>query len=156
MTKAKVIQFPIDRVQKSAGNVYDMFSKEEADSFMKYHELGIEWRNNYRKQTFYEGYPYQPPGEPLIDELIWFTDEQRNFGVWVCNKSGEEVIVNEKIEFGWSPFVRKSVGPPNEPVHIQSAEFRKCLVWFVDEEGYGQYGVIQNDKEIWLPHPKTN
>jgi hypothetical protein len=151
---AKVIQFPTERVQQNSGSVYAMFSKEVADSFMKYHELGVEWRNNFRKQTFYEGYPYQPPCEPFVEGLVWFTDEQKNFGVWIYNKSNDEIIVNEKVEFGWSPFVRKSVGPPNEPVHIQSADFRKHLVWFVDEDGYGQYGVIQNNGEIWLPHPK--
>lgn len=152
--KAKVIQFPIDRVQQNKGSVYAMFSKEEADSFMEYHQLGVEWRNKYRKQTFYEGYPQQPPGDALMEGLVWFTDEQKNFGVWVYNKSSSDIVVNEKIEFGWSPFVRKSVGPPNEPVHIQSAEFRKHLVWFVDEDGYGQYGVIKKGNEIWLPHPK--
>lgn len=156
MAKAKVIQFPIDRVKQSTGSVYAMFPKEVADSFMKYHELGVEWRNKYRKQTFYEGYPYQPPSEPLIEGLVWFTDEQKNFGVWIYNKSGGEIEINEKVEFGWSPFVRKSVGPPNEPVHIQSADFRKHLVWYVDEDGYGQYGVIQKDGDIWLPHPKDD
>lgn len=154
MTKAKIIQFPTDRVQQKKGGVYAIFPKEEADSFMKYHELGVEWRNNHRKQTFYEGYPFMPPGDPLIEGLVWFTDELKNFGVWVYNTSNQELKINEKIEFGWSPFVRKSVAPPNEPVHIQSADFRKHLVWYVDEEGYGQYGVIQKDGEIWLPHPK--
>ncbi|RTR26586.1 hypothetical protein EKG37_21190 [Robertmurraya yapensis] len=156
MNKAKVIQFPIDRVNQNRGGVYAIFSKEEADSFMKYHELGVEWRNKHRKDTFYDGYPFNPPGEPLIEDLIWFTDEQKNFGVWILNKSNGDVVVNNEIEFGWSPFVRKSVAPPNEPVHIQSSEFRKHLVWFVDENGYGQYGVIQKDGEIWLPHPKEN
>ncbi|OIJ13360.1 hypothetical protein BKP35_08990 [Anaerobacillus arseniciselenatis] len=155
MLKAKIIQFPIDRAVKNSGNVYEVFPREVADSFMEYHKLGVDWRNNHRKDTFYEGYPHQPPGDPMIDGLVWFTDEQKNFGVWVYNKSGEEIVVNEKIEFGWSPFVRKSVGPPNEPVHIQSSEFRKHLVWFVDEDGYGQYGVIKKDEEVWLPHPKV-
>ncbi len=157
MEKSNVIRFPIERTQKEPvrkGGVYDIFPKEEADSFMKYHELGIEWRNNFRKQTFYPGYPFEPPGPPIIKELIWFTDEQRNFGVWVLNKSNQEVRMNPKIEFGWSPFVRKCVAPANEPIHIQSADFRKNLVWYVDEDGYGQYGVIQPDGEVWLPHPK--
>lgn len=155
MKDSKVIPFPIDRVKKvNSGNVYTMFPKEVADSFRKYHELGVEWRNNFRHQTFYDGYPYQPPCDPFVEGLAWFSDEQKNFGVWVLNKSDGEIVVNEKVEFGWSPFVRKSVGPPNEPVHIQSVDFRKRLVWYVDEDGYGQYGVIQNDGEIWLPHPK--
>ena len=126
MTKAKVIQFPINRAiqNQSKAGVYAVFSKEEADSFMKYHELGVQWRNEHRKDTFYDGYPLKPPGEALIEGLVWFTDEQKNFGVWIHNRSGEDIAVNENIEFGWSPFVRKSVAPPNEPVHIQSAEFQ--------------------------------
>lgn len=151
--KGKIIEFPIKLLQNT-GNVYSMFSKEVADSFMKYHELGIEWRNNFRIKTFYNGYPFQPPGDPLIQGLVWFTDEQKHFGVWVYNETDLEIEVNEKIEFGWSPFVRKSVGPPNEPIHIQSSEFRNHLVWYVDKDGFGQYGVIQNTGEIWLPHPK--
>ncbi|GGB53926.1 hypothetical protein [Fictibacillus barbaricus] len=35
---------------------------------------------------------------------------------------------------------------PYEPVNIQSAEFRKHLVWFVDE-CYGQHGVKTKEKD---------
>lgn len=155
MQTAKIIPFPTSRNNPS-GDVYKMFSKDVADSFMKYHELGIEWRNKFRKQTLYKGYPLLPPGKPVIDDLVWFTDEQKNFGVWIYNQSGQEIEVNEKVEFGWSPFIRKSVAPSNEPIHIQSAEFRKSLVWVVDEEGYGQYGIIKKSGDIWIPHPKPN
>ncbi|MGY3716084.1 hypothetical protein ACWE42_11230 [Sutcliffiella cohnii] len=154
MTKAKIIQFPLEKTRLNNGNVNDMFPKEVADSFRQYNELGMKWRKEHRTKTFYDGYPLKPPGAPKIEGLTWFTDEQKFFGVWVYNLSGNEIIINEEIEFGWSPFVRKSVGPPIEPVHIQSADFRNHLVWYVDEEGYGQYGVIGSDNEIWLPHPK--
>jgi len=153
--KAVVIPFPLKQKKKS-GNVYDVFPKRVADNFMEYHQLGIEWRNNMRKKTIYEGYPFEPPCDPIIDNLVWFTDEHKNFGVWIYNNSEQKIQVNEEIEFGWSPFVRKSTAPPNEPIHINSVEMRKHLVWYVDQQGYGQFGIIKSTGDVWLPHPKPD
>jgi len=151
--KGVVIPFPLKQTKRN-GSVYDIFPKRIADNFMQYHQLGIEWRNNIREKTIYEGYPFQPPGEPIHEKLVWFTDEQKGFGVWIYNNSGQEIKVNEEIEFGWSPFVRKSTAPPNEPIHIRSVGIRNYLIWYVDEQGYGQYGIIKKNGEVWLPHPK--
>lgn len=109
------------------------------------------------KNTIYDGYPWVAPCDPVVEGLVWYTDEMKGFGVWVLNKSGEEIQLNKQFDFGWSPFVRKSTAPPHEPVHIQSVEIRNYLIWYVDEDGYtsmvcykkmGQFGYHRKSQQI--------
>lgn len=158
MATAKIIPFPIDKANKidtgSQVSVYDLFPKQVADDFMEYHRQSSDWRNHARKNTIYDGYPWIAPCDPVVEGLVWYTDEMKGFGVWVLNKSGEEIQLNKQFDFGWSPFVRKSTAPPHEPVHIQSVEIRNYLIWYVDKDGYGQYGMLQKDGTVWLPQEK--
>jgi hypothetical protein len=158
-TTAKIIPFPVDRAKqintRNPISVYNFFSKKVADDFIEYQRLAIDWKNVHRSKTIYEGYPFQPPAEPIRKDLTWYTDEQRNFGVWILNESEQEIILNDEIEFGWSPFVRKSTAPPHEPVHIQTKEIRKYLVWYVDKDGYGQYAMLEKNGSVWIPVEKT-
>lgn len=158
MTAAKVIPFPLDKAKhyetKNPVSVYQLFPKEVADSFVQYHEMAIEWRNNIRQKTIYEGYPHIPPSPPMIEELYWFVDEKKGFGVWILNDSEFDIYVEQEICFGWSPFVRKSTAPPLEPVHIESVEIRKQLIWYVDPDGYGQYAMLKKDGTLFIPHER--
>jgi hypothetical protein len=156
---AKILSFPTDKVRgfetRNQDSIFSLFPREEAQDFIKYHETALEWKQTIKPGTIYSGYPIEPPCKPFREDMIWYTDEKKQFGVWIINQSDKEVILNENIEFGWSPFIRRSTAPPHEPVHIQTVEMRKQLVWIVDEDGYGQYGMItKNEKTIWVPNKR--
>lgn len=158
MSKAKVIPFPTDKVRgyqtRSVTSIYKIFPKDMADSFVKYQEMAIEWRENIKEHTLYDGYPTNPPCEPIREDMVWYCDEKKKFGVWIVNQSSEEIKLNDDIEFGWTPFVRKSTAPPHEPVHIQSAKIREQLAWIVDSDGFGQYGMVQKNGTLWVPEER--
>ncbi|MYL35440.1 hypothetical protein GLW08_21395 [Pontibacillus yanchengensis] len=158
MNKSNVVAFPLDRVKNvktySSTSIYDLFPIEVANDYVKYQKEAIEWRENVRESTVYEGYPIEPPCEPIREDMLWYVNEQKQFGVWVLNLSDQNIVLNQEFEFGWSPFVRKSTAPPHEPVHIQSKEMRHQLTWIVEEDGYGQYGMIQKDGTLWLPETR--
>ncbi|MFS1519509.1 hypothetical protein V1503_24080 [Bacillus sp. SCS-151] len=152
--KSNVIPFPPSGQYKAS--VYTLFPKEVADSYVEYCRLGVDWSNTVKQQTIYEGFPFEPPCDPILDEMIWYASEMKRFGVWVINKSHEEIRQIDDVIFGWSPFVRKSTAPPIQPVHIQSVEVRKQLTWYVDEDGYGQYCIVRKDGTIWIPYEKPD
>ncbi len=158
MQNSNVISFPTDRVREYKTNspvsIYKLFSRNEADDFIQYHEEAIEWRERIKGKTLYDGYPEHPPCEAIRDDMYWYVDDQKNFGVWVVNQSEEEILLNKEFDFGWSPFVRRSTAPPHEPVHIQSVEMRSQLAWIVEEDGFAQYGVVRKDGELWVPQKR--
>src|SRR5690554_2042229 len=124
---AKIYRFPLKNVAEM--NMKDLFTQEEVAHYMKYLELGENWRREKMNHTFYEGYPFKPPCDPLRKDMTWYINERLNFGVWVINHSQHDMFENEKIIFGWSPFVRLSPIPPHEPVNLTSADLRERLVW---------------------------
>ncbi|MEF3304158.1 hypothetical protein [Paenibacillus sp. GYB003] len=151
---AKIYQFPSRN--RRPGSIRDLFSDQEYRHYMHYLELGEKWRQVEMGKTLYEGYPFKAPCEPLRDDMIWYMNERKNFGVWVINESPYDLSEFGVILFGWSPFVRFSSAPPHEPIHITSAELRERIVWYVDREGYGQYAVVKNNQELWIPIPRPS
>lgn len=154
---AKIIQFPKKHVNTSS--IRELFSAQEYRHFLYYIRKGEEWRKEQKNDTLYEGYPYKSPcdpSDPIREDMIWYVDEMKNFGVWVINDSKHDLFVNTEFVFGWSPFVRYSTLPPHEPLNLKSAQLRERLVWYVDNEGYGQYAVIKSDAKLWVPIPRPD
>jgi len=146
---AKVIPFPVK--PRKLGSIQDLFSEQEYNHYYNYLEDGEVWRQDKKNETVYEGYPFSAPCDPLRKGMLWYVNEKKNFGVWVINDSQHDIFENDDILFGWSPFVRFSTAPPHEPINITSAQLRERLAWYVDEDGYGQYAVIKNSGDLWIP-----
>lgn len=128
--------------------------RSEVDTFHEYVLNSEVWLNDGHWETIYEGYPYLPPAAPPRKDAIWYVGgEHKHFGVWLLNQSDNPV---EKVDghFGWNPLVRKSVAPPIEPVNISDVSKRKNIAWIVNENGYGQYGIIMDNGYLWVPAPK--
>jgi len=145
----KLYHFPVKK--KKQGSIQELFSEQEYSHYIKYLEDGEIWRQEKMNETVYEGYPFCAPCEPIHEGMLWYVNEKKNFGVWIINDSPHNIFENEEILFGWSPFVRFSTAPSHEPINITSAQLRERLVWYVDEDGYGQYSVIKNNGQLWIP-----
>ncbi|MFD2613313.1 hypothetical protein [Paenibacillus gansuensis] len=98
----------------------------------------------------YKGYPYLAPGLPLRSDMQWYTDPQRHFGTWVVNASPYPIEFNG-YQYGWSGLVYKSTAPVYESANVPSLLMRKHLAWIVDLEGYGQYGIVEENGTLWVP-----
>lgn len=124
-----------------------------ADQINAFNEYTIEseiWSNNRYWESLYEGYPYEPPCAPTLEDMEWYVGNE-NFGVWILNKSKKEIKATPDI-YGWNPFVRYSTAPLYQPLNVSSAGKRKLICWIVDEDGYGQYGMVNVDGYVWIPH----
>ncbi|SDO18767.1 hypothetical protein SAMN04487897_109148 [Paenibacillus sp. yr247] len=149
---AKIYQFPTQR-QKRLG-LADLFSPEEVNTYKKYFTDSDDWQQSGKDQAIYQGYPWMTPCEPVRGDMVWYVNEKLGFGTWVINKSSANTVENTDLVWGWSPFVRKSPAPIHEPLNLTQKEMRHHIVWIVDEEEYGQYGLVTNKGELWVPHPR--
>ncbi|CAG7651514.1 hypothetical protein ACFQI7_28135 [Paenibacillus allorhizosphaerae] len=128
--------------------------KSEVETFHEYVMSTEAWLNDGYWDTLYEGYPMLPPSLAPIKDAVWYVGgDHKHFGVWLLNQSNKPVT---KVDghFGWNPLVRKSVAPPFEPVNISDTAQRKRIAWIVDENGYGQYGMIMENGYVWVPAPR--
>ncbi|MGI2295547.1 hypothetical protein [Paenibacillus sp. GXUN7292] len=147
---AHIYNFSMYRKMKNWSRNADM----NRELFQKYVLASEQWANDGYYKTLYEGYPFEPPCEPAHPEMEWYVSKSGNFGVWLLNYCKGEQIVSKEI--GWSPFVRKSVVPPFDPLNVPDRETRDSLTWIVDEQGFGQYGSVMSDGSVWVPCPNPN
>ncbi|RUS44906.1 hypothetical protein [Cohnella sp. AR92] len=150
---AIVYQFPCKTRRL---DIRDLFSNEEVEQYYTYFINSDDWQRDVKSRTLYEGYPAMKPCNPIRDDMVWYVNEEAGFGTWIINKSALSIQENEERVWGWSPFVRKSTAPIHEPLNLTQKEMRHHLAWIVDEEGYGQYGLVTNTGEQWVPHPRPS
>lgn len=121
------------------------------DVFKSYILQSENWKNEGYWKTLYKGYPFSPPCEPYREDMKWYVNESgASYGVWVL-RLGDSSSSDRPC---WSPFVRKSNTPPFEPLNIPDVSTRKKLTWIVEEDGFGQYGMVMEDGYVWIPQPR--
>ncbi|WP_150274218.1 hypothetical protein [Paenibacillus tepidiphilus] len=148
----KIIPFPINQRSQALNN----FPISESDRFKRYLQESDNWQHQHKAKTMYPGYPEVPPCDPPRSDMQWFVHPHLKFGVWVINSSEFEVIANPNLAWGWSAFVLKSAAPVYEPMNLNSVEIRKNITWIVDYDGFGQYGLVSNKGDIWIPHERPS
>lgn len=124
---------------QSPPKLFELFNQEEIEEYRDFYEKSCSWVDKVRPNTLYPGYPSEAPNHAHHPRLIWYVNEKRKFGTWLLNLSPLPIEESKELRFGWSPFARKSTAPPHEPLNITQKEIRDHIVWFVDEDGYGQY-----------------
>jgi hypothetical protein len=152
---AKIIPFPMRNEAENTIKNPD-FSEQVWNHYIEYVEAGKAWQLEKKKATFYEGYPFKAPCTPLRTDMIWYVNDAQYYGVWIVNQCGSDIVEIAGAPFGWSPYVRHSTAPIYEPIQISSMELRKHIVWIVDQDGYGQYGVVKQNGDLWIPIPRPD
>jgi hypothetical protein len=128
--------------------------QKELESFNQYILSSETWANGGYWETLYEGYPFVAPCTAPREDMVWYVNpDMQHYGVWVLNHSKQPIEVNQG-HFGWNPFVRKTSAPPHEPLNVAEARNRTMLTWIVDENGYGQYGMVLAGGYEWVPSPR--
>ncbi len=126
----------------------------DIEAYTEYVLSSESWTNDGFWESIYDGYPHKAPCKPHRSDMVWYVSPgTQHFGVWVLNQSKEGIEVT-RGQYGWNPLVRKSTAPPSEPLNVKNVESRNCVCWIVDEEGYGQYGMVMSDGYVWAPHKK--
>lgn len=150
----KVIAFPVKKVSSNEElrklTMSDCFKPDEVEAFNAYIKSAELWMNTQAWETLYEGYPQKPPCEAPHENMHWFVNSMKSFGVWVINQS-ENPIKQTNHAYGWNPFVRKSTAPLYGPLNVPNVKARKMITWVVDEQGYGQYGMVNEQGYVWVP-----
>lgn len=102
-------------------------------------------------------YPIQPDVPAKREDAIWYVDPDKKFGCWVVNKSPQKFIAIDNfaiVQQGWTDRVYKSPYPLHD--HGSSLSLSSRMVWYVDEEGYGQYALLCAGKISIISHPKPS
>jgi hypothetical protein len=149
--RQKIADVRMDHNKPAWGKFSD---QKELESFNQYILQSESWANGGYWETLYEGFPFVPPCKAPRGDMIWYVNpDMQHYGVWVLNQSNMPIEVNQG-HFGWNPFVRKTTAPPYEPLNVASVQNRTMLSWVVDEDGYGQYGLVLPGGYVWVPSPR--
>lgn len=81
-------------------------------------------------------YPLQPDFSAFRDDAYWYLSPCETFGCWVVNLYKKPMVTR------WTNKVYKSPNPLHD--HKSSLSIASKVVWIVDEDGYGQYGLLAN------------
>lgn len=108
------------------------------------------------KETYL--YPKEPDYSAFRDDAVWFVSTCGSFGCWIVNHCKRLMVCPKNIdqaEKGWGRNVYKSPFPLHD--HKTSISLASKVVWYIDEEGYGQYGLLINGQisSLSTPRPKT-
>lgn len=96
------------------------------------------YKNDYK-------YPLEPDFSAFREDAYWYVSPCKTTGCWVvnlCKKPMLTPVDREHAITGWTPKVYKSPIPLHD--HKSSIPLASKAVWVVDEEGYGQYGLLAN------------
>jgi hypothetical protein len=109
------------------------------------------------KELFEESYPFRPSNtQGQRDDTVWYFDPERKFGCWILNQSDRKLTAIDKSgpEKGWGDTVYRSP----VPLHDHQAPLPLCskMCWYVDEDGYGQYVLMDNGIVKMISQPKSN
>lgn len=105
-------------------------------------------------------YPFAPhlPFHLKIPDLYWYVSPCKTFGCWIWNESKRKcmnVYSNvEQVEKGWAKGVYRSPVPLHD--HKSSKQLISRVCWYIDEDGWGQYGIIIGNKIGYLVNPKPH
>ncbi|WP_368502686.1 hypothetical protein AB3N04_00900 (plasmid) [Alkalihalophilus sp. As8PL] len=105
-------------------------------------------------------YPSEPdiPLSNQSTNLGWYVAPDRSFGCWIWNNSKHRLMqVNPNLTLntvpkGWADKVYRSPIPLHAP--NASDNVRSRMVWYVDEDGYGQYVLYMSNEIKMLSYPK--
>ncbi|ANE48330.1 hypothetical protein SY83_20890 [Paenibacillus swuensis] len=121
----------------------------------KIKETNVHFTSLKVKKVFeYKGYPHFAPCMPIRNDMQWYSDPEREFGVWIVNQSEHPIFINLSMDMGWSGLVFRSTAPFYENTNVHSRKMREHLAWIVDDHGYGQYGVVEDNGNLWVPSVK--
>lgn len=103
-------------------------------------------------------YPNEP-GLPLsnyIENLHWYVSPEGDFGCWILNESKNK-LMNVQVDVstvqkGWAEKVYRSPVPLHDHDSTNALNSRVC--WYVDYDGWGQYGLIVGNKVAFLTNPR--
>jgi hypothetical protein len=93
------------------------------------------------------------PAAPGIDSPIdaeWYVDPSKEFGCWLINKSTTLSLVQDASHFNSSNTYQSAV-----PLHNHSAPplLQSKMCWYVNEEGYGQYVLLNHGRVQMISQP---
>ncbi|HFK1747783.1 hypothetical protein ACWGKR_29740 [Bacillus thuringiensis] len=109
----------------------------------------------------HDTYPNEPdfPLWMRISNLYWYkgldVSTGKEFGCWIMNRSNKLLSVpGDKTDTprGWASNVYKSPIPLHN--HNAAANLLSVVCWYVDSDGYAQYGVIVGNDIGYLTHPR--
>ncbi|WP_240420296.1 hypothetical protein [Paenibacillus periandrae] len=151
---AKIYPFPSK--QKRTLSLHELFFSEDVEDYYNYFKQSDNWQHEVKPMTLYDGYPNVMACTAPRGDMVWYVNYKFNYGTWLINKSNMPIVESTELIWGWSPFVRKSVAPVHEPLNLTQKAMRHHVTWIVDEGGYGQYGLVTNKGELWVPHPRPD
>lgn len=111
------------------------------------------------ERYIHEFYPKQPEvaisGVP--GELYWYVDPINNYGCWILNESLSGLMTvpssRKRAETGWAEEVYRSPIPLHD--HKCHPNLRGRICWYVDHDGWAQYGVLIGGHIGYIEHPRS-
>lgn len=100
-------------------------------------------------------YPAFPDFNSLRDDAHWYISRCKSYGCWIvnfCEKPLKCLSNISEAEKGWSQKVYKSPIPLHD--HKSSISIASKVVWVIDKDGYGQYGLLVNGRITSISSPK--
>jgi hypothetical protein len=101
-------------------------------------------------------YPHKPDRILEREDAYWFVSPDQQYGCWIINHFEQRfMVLKPDIEEGWSEGIYKSINPLHD--HQAPLMIASSMAWFVDEQGYGQYVMLNDQGEIiMLTAPKLS
>jgi hypothetical protein len=102
-------------------------------------------------------YPLRPSNaQGQRNDAVWYFDPEGKYGCWIINQSKSRFSTIDKKgpKMGWGETVYKSP----IPLHDHHAPLPLCskMCWYVDEQGYGQYVLMDKGIIKMISQPKPN
>jgi len=94
------------------------------------------------------------PGPPRVDspsDAEWYVDPSNEYGCWLINKSSTLSLVQEASHLNSANMYQSPV-----PLHNHSAPLplQNKMCWYVNEEGYGQYVLLNHGRVQMISQPQ--
>ncbi|MEK3992705.1 hypothetical protein [Robertmurraya sp. FSL R5-0851] len=128
--------------------------EEEADYLLDDPEIFREFVGKKVYKEMYT-YPLEPDFSAFRDDAYWYISPCGTYGCWIVNLYQKPMVTpkdRESAKIGWTKKVYKSPIPLHN--HKSSVPLASKVVWIVDEDGYGQYGLLANGQITSLSSPK--
>ncbi|MBT2663877.1 hypothetical protein [Bacillus sp. ISL-45] len=97
----------------------------------------------------YKLYPEEPLEESKRDDAIWYKSLCGKYGCWIINHSSKKFFAVSNLSNGFVSGKGRRVYKSPFPLHDHKAPLviASKVAWYVNEEGYGKY-VLLNNGEI--------
>lgn len=128
--------------------------EEESDELLDDEEIFHQLMGkSVYKETY--TYPMKPDFSSNREDANWFVSPCETYGCWIVNLYRKPMIFPKNktdAEKGWSNKVYKAPIPLHD--HKSSVSIASKMAWVVDEDGYGQYGLLVNGKISTISSPR--